>query len=150
MVKEKVVGEVKKEAEGYFERGEFSCSEAVLYTINNLLGKPYDDSIVKMASGFTAGVGQSGCICGAVSGGIMALGMVYGRTYGEKMNDKMLPLSKALHDYIKEDYNATCCRILTKDFSANSPEKKNHCITITGKVAAWVANKLIEDGKVQI
>jgi hypothetical protein len=31
-----------------------------------------------------------------------------------------------------------------------SPERKAHCITITGKVARWVANELIEDGKIEV
>lgn len=139
---------VRKEAEGYFERGELACSEAVLCSINNLLGKPYSDNIVKLASGFPAGLGQSGCLCGAVAGGVMALGMVYGRIHGDSMNSKMLPAAKELHDYIKGEYGATCCRVLTKGLEPKSPEKKNHCTKITGKVAAWVAEKLIEDGKI--
>ena len=49
MTKAELIEEVRKEAEGYFERGEFFCSEAVVQTINNLLGKPYDDKVVKMA-----------------------------------------------------------------------------------------------------
>ncbi len=89
MTKAELIEEVRKEAEGYFERGEFFCSEAVVQTINNLLGKPYDDNIVKMASGFPIGMGKSGCLCGAVSGGQMALGMVYGRVHGgESMDEK--------------------------------------------------------------
>ncbi len=42
-----------------------------------------------MASGFPIGLGKSGCLCGAVSGGQMALGMIYGRVEGESMNEKM-------------------------------------------------------------
>jgi len=153
MTKEQLVEEVRKEAEGYFERGEFFCSEAVVYTINNLLGKPYDDDIVKMASGFPVGLGKSGCLCGAVSGGQMALGMVYGRVYGEAMNEKMFQLAAELHDYIKEEYGSTCCRVMTRQWSGDnfqSPERKKHCIEITGKVAEWVAQKLIEDGQVEV
>ena len=41
--------------------------------------KPYDDDIVKMASGFPVGMGKPDAY-GVVSGGQMALGMVYGRT----------------------------------------------------------------------
>ena len=32
-----------------------------------------------MASGFPVGMGGSGCTCGAVVGGIMAIGMFFGR-----------------------------------------------------------------------
>ncbi|MCF6460173.1 C-GCAxxG-C-C family protein [Clostridium sp. Cult3] len=153
MTKAELIEEVRKEAEGYFERGEFFCSEAVAHTINNLLGKPYDDKVVKMASGFPIGMGKSGCLCGAVSGGQMALGMVYGRVHGESMNEKMFPLAAELHDHIKDEYGSTCCRVITRQWAGDnfqSPERKEHCIEITGKVAAWVAEKLIEDGQVEI
>lgn len=152
MTKEELLLAVKEEAEGYFRRGEFFCSESVVRTINNLLGKPYDDNIVRLASGFPIGVGKSGCICGAVSGGEMALGMVYGRNHGEAMNEKMLPKAAALHDYIMDEYGSNCCRIITRKWAGDnfqSPERKAHCIEITGKVAEYLANELISDGIIE-
>ncbi|HOK62869.1 MAG TPA: C-GCAxxG-C-C family protein [Soehngenia sp.] len=153
MTREELINQVKSEAEGYFQRGEFFCSEAVVRAINNLLGKPYEDNVVKMASGFPIGIGKSGCLCGAVSGGIMALGMVYGRNYGEKMDDSMFPIAAGLHDFIKDEYGSTCCRVMTRQWAGDnfqSPERKKHCVEITGKVAEWIADKLIEDGKVVV
>lgn len=151
--KEELLDLVQKRAEEYFRRGTFFCSESVVQTINELLGKPYDEKIVMLASGFPIGIGKSGCLCGAISGGVMALGMVYGRVEGEAMNDKMFEKSSSLHEYIKQEYKSTCCRVITKQWAGDnfkSPERKNHCITITGKVARWVANELIEDGKVNV
>jgi len=144
---------VQADAEQLFRSGIYFCSEAVLQTINELLGKPYDESVVKLASGFPIGMGKAGCLCGAVSGGQMALGIVYGRVEGEPMQDKMFEISSKLHDYIKKEYKSTCCRVITKEWQGDnfkSPERKKHCITITGKVARWVANELIEDGKIQV
>lgn len=152
MNKEELLKKVKEEAEDYFRKGEFFCSESVVHTINDLLGKPYDDNIVKMASGFPIGMGKKGCLCGAISGGQMALGMVYGRQHGENMNEKMFPLAAELHDYIKDEYGATCCRIITKQWAGDnfqSPERKQHCIKITGEVAEWVADKLVADGIIE-
>ncbi len=77
--KEELLDKVQAQAEDYFRSGTFFCSEAVVQTINEVLGKPYDEKVVKLASGFPIGLGKSGCLCGAVSGGQMALGMVYGR-----------------------------------------------------------------------
>lgn len=153
MTREERLEAVKKEAEGYFERGEFFCSEAVAQTINHLLGKPYEDNIIKMASGFPIGMGKAGCLCGAVSGGQMALGMAYGRVHGEAMNEKMFPLASGLHDFVKEQYGSTCCRVITRQWKGDnfqSPGRKKHCIEITGKVAQWVAEKLIEDGQIEV
>jgi len=151
--KDELLDKVQANAEELFRSGTYFCSEAVLQTINEFLGKPYGEDIVKLASGFPIGMGKAGCLCGAVSGGQMALGMVYGRVQGEPMDDKMFEKAKRLHDYIINEYKATCCRIITKQWAGDnfkSPERKNHCITITGKVARWVANEIIEDGKIEV
>lgn len=152
LTKEELLDKVQENAEQLFRSGTYFCSEAVLQTINELLGMPYDANVVKLASGFPIGMGKAQCLCGAVSGGQMALGIVYGRVEGEPMQDKMFDISKNLHDYIKDEYKSLCCRVITKEWQGDdfkSPERKNHCITITGKVARWVANELIEDGKIQ-
>ncbi|MCT4604837.1 MAG: C-GCAxxG-C-C family protein [Marinisporobacter sp.] len=148
MEKNLIVESVRKEAEGYFQRGEFFCSEAVVHAINQLLGSPFPEDVCKLASAFPVGLGKSGCLCGAVSGGSMSLGMAYGRKHGEPMNEKMFPISAALHDHIKKIYKSTCCRILVKNYTFGSPERKAHCVEITGEVAAWVAEKLLEDPEI--
>jgi C_GCAxxG_C_C family probable redox protein len=150
--KEELLDKVQANAEELFRSGTYFCSEAVVQTINEFLGKPYEENVVKLASGFPIGMGKAGCLCGAVSGGQMALGMVYGRVEGQPMQDKMFEVSKELHDYVKDEYKSTCCRVITREWAGDnfkSPERKNHCIKITGKVARWVANQIIEDGKVE-
>ncbi|MGE5561058.1 MAG: C-GCAxxG-C-C family protein [Chloroflexota bacterium] len=142
--RQELVAQAKATAEEYFRQGKYFCSEAVVQTINDLLGKPMPQEVVKMASGFPVGIGKSGCVCGAISGGVMALGMVYGRTApGQPMPERMLPAAAALHDYIRDLYKSTCCRVLVHGMEFGSPERKNHCIKITGLVAEWVANELL-------
>lgn len=142
---EKIIADVRSKAGGCFQKGEFYCSESVLHTLNEFLGWPFDRAVVRLAAGFPVGIGRSGCVCGAISGGVMALGMVYGRDPGSPMNSSMFPLAAELHDYIKKSYKSTCCRVITKDLVFNSPERKAHCVKITGEVAAWVANKFLAD-----
>ena len=149
--KDEFLGKVKEEAEGYFRRGEFFCSEAVVQVINDTLGKIYPEEVVKLASGFPIGLGKAQCLCGAVSGGEMALGMVYGRVHGESMDPKMLEKAKELHDIVKQEYKSLCCRVITKKWAGDnfqSPERKAHCVEITGRVAEWVAEQLVDDGKI--
>lgn len=151
--KEELLKEIRETAEELYRDGTFFCSEAVVQTINDVLGKPFDDSVVKMASSFPIGMGKAQCLCGAISGGEMALGMVYGRVKGEPMNPKMFEYAKGLHDYIKGEYRSTCCRVITRQWAGDnfmSPGRKEHCIHITGQVAEWVANVLIEDGKLPV
>ncbi len=78
----------------------------------------------------------------------MALGMAWGRNHGEAMDDGMFPVAADLHDYIKAEYKSTCCRVIVRNFEFASPERKKHCVTITGRVARWVADQLIEGGQV--
>lgn len=153
MKKEDYLDYIEETASGYFDRGEFFCSEAVVKTINDALGQPMPPSITKVASAFPIGLGKSQCLCGAVSGGEIALGIVYGRNHGEEMHPKMFELAKALHDYTIQEYKATCCRVITRQWQGDdfkSPERKKHCVEITGKMARWVANELIKDGKLEV
>lgn len=148
--KKALIEKARKTAEDYFRRGDFYCSEAVLTTINNMLGQELPPEIVKLASGFPVGIGKSKCLCGAISGGVMALGLKYGRTEPGADMPKSFPANAALHDYIKDKYGSTCCRVLTKDFDDfGSDERKEHCIAITGEVAAWVMEKFVEDGLIR-
>lgn len=149
-IKEQFLSEIQEEAEQLFRSGTYFCSEAVLQVINNRLDEPADPSIIRMASSFPIGMGKAQCLCGAVSGGQMALGLVYGRVEGEPMNPKMFEVSKGLHDWTKDAYGSLCCRVITRKWAGDhfmSPERKEHCITITGRVARWVAETLMEDGK---
>jgi len=145
MDNKQMIQEVRERAEGYFQRGEFFCSEAVVHAINELLGWPFPEEVTKLASAFPIGLGKSGCLCGAVSGGAMALGMAYGRSHGDPMDEQMFPITVKLHDYIKSLYKSTCCRVIIKDYEFTSPERKAHCVQITGEVAAWVTEQFLAD-----
>ena len=148
--KQNIVEEVRQTAEKYFRDGDYYCSESVLTTINDALGQEFRPEIVKLASGFPIGVGKSGCLCGAISGGVMALGLAYGREKPGASMPKSFPNNAALHDFIIEKYGSTCCRALTKYFEDfASKERAEHCIKITGEVAAWVMKNFIENGVIK-
>ena len=149
--KEELIERIKQDSEELFSSGTLFCSEAVLTVINNYLGQPYHPDVVKMASGFPVGMGTAGCLCGAVSGGQMALGIVYGRTQGEEMQQKMFEEAKGLHDHIIKEYCSCCCRVMTRQWKGDefkSPERKKHCIAITGNVAAYLAERLTSDNHI--
>ena len=56
----------------------FLCSESVLLALSQTLGVK-SEIIPKIATGFGAGIGRLGEVCGAVSGAIMGLGLKFGR-----------------------------------------------------------------------
>lgn len=138
--------EVRATAEKYYRDRDFYCSEAVVKTIKDAFGLDYDDSVIALASGFPVGIGRSGCTCGAVTGGVMALGMVFGRTQpkDERVN-KALVLSKELHDHFRSNHKSLCCRVLTKGLTLGTPEHKNQCVAFTGEVAEFVARLIARE-----
>ncbi len=63
---------LQKMTEGY------NCAQAILYSASGDLGID-PDAALKLATGFGAGMGRRGEVCGAVTGGMIALGARYGR-----------------------------------------------------------------------
>jgi C_GCAxxG_C_C family probable redox protein len=137
---------IRKQAEAYYRDMDYYCSEAIVKTINDEFGLGYPESVIKMASGFPIGMGGSGCTCGAVAGGIMALGMVFGRTRAKDEQVKQcMALSHELHDRFRERHGCLCCRILTKDMVLGSPAHMQQCVAFTGEVAEKTAKIILRE-----
>ena len=139
---------IKTIAEDYYRNSDFYCSEAIVKTIKDEFGLQLPDDVIAMASGFPVGIGGSGCTCGAISGGIMALGMFFGRTQpkNEKVN-KAMALSNELHKTFQNKHKSLCCRVLTKGMTLGSPEHMQQCIAFTGEVAYETAKLIVRELK---
>ncbi len=142
---------IKTTAEDYYRNGDFFCSEAIVRTIKDEFDLPISDDIVKMASGFPEGMGGSGCTCGAIVGGIMAIGLFFGRTQPkDKKVEKTMVLAKELHDIFRNRHKYLCCRILTKGMTLGSPEHMKQCISFTGEVAEEAAKIIVRELNLEI
>jgi len=117
------------QAEALYRNGTHHCAEAVLEAVRRQFSPETPDAIVGTVSGFGGGSG-SGCICGAVSGGTVALGLVL------QNKKETSHLTRELHTWFKEKYGVTCC----KTIRANNP--KGICATLTGEVAGKIAEML--------
>jgi C_GCAxxG_C_C family probable redox protein len=124
-----LAGKVAMEAEGYYRSGKMHCAEAVLAAVKNNFAPELADDIVRLAAGFGGGSG-SGCLCGAVVGGTMAFGIVLP---GDKK--KVKHLTHELHTWFKDQYGATCCKVILQTHKKICPE-------LTGIVAGKVAELL--------
>jgi C_GCAxxG_C_C family probable redox protein len=137
---------VRRVAEGYYANGDYYCSEAIVKAIRDEFHVALPDRVIAMASGFPVGIGGSGCTCGAVVGGVMALGMVFGR---EKPKDravgKCMDLAKELHDTFRTRHGCLCCRVLTKRMELGSAEHMKQCVAFTGEVAEATARILARE-----
>jgi len=133
-------------AESLYLSGDFHCAEAVLKVILENFRTELPESIWTVASGFPRGVGGSGCICGALAGGTMAIGMFLGATSTrEEEVTKAMQLSRELHDRFKANHKATCCRALTRKLELGTPERKRQCAQFTAEVTEEVARIIIRE-----
>ncbi len=64
----------------HFSGEGFNCAESVLQAIAEIAGLALPDAVRKIATPFGGGIGRTGCVCGGISGGVMALGLAFGRT----------------------------------------------------------------------
>jgi len=134
------LNKIRTTAENYYRDGDYYCSEAIVKTIKDEFELPLTDDVIMMASGFPVGMGGSGCTCGAVVGGIMAIGLFFGRTQAKDTKvTKAMALANELHNIFKERHKNLCCRILTKGMNLGSPEHMKQCIFLTGEVAEEAA-----------
>lgn len=150
MKQEVSIQKIKKDAEDNF-RGGYFCCEALMSSIRDNFELDVPKEVIAMSSGMAVGVGKSGCMCGAVNGGVLALGMFFGRTeqrgpQGPQVQ-KIMALTNELHDWFKvaSGKNAICCRILTKEFDMAQGEHKEQCIHFTGLCAEKVAEIVVRE-----
>lgn len=151
MVKQVNINKIRTTAENYYRNLDFYCSEAIVKTIKDEFELPLPDDIIKMASGFPIGIGGSGCTCGAVVGGIMAIGLFFGRTDPKdpKVSNSMR-LASELHNIFMERHKCLCCRTLTQGMTLGSPDHMSQCISFTGEVAEETARIIARELNIEI
>jgi C_GCAxxG_C_C family probable redox protein len=97
----------------------FTCSAAVFSAFSEELGLD-PDTARKIACGFGAGISKTGNVCGAVSGGVMAIGLKYGK-YVEG-DDAATEKTRALvrrfvEEFIRRNGSVNCTKLLGYDLS---------------------------------
>ncbi|CAB1082559.1 hypothetical protein D1AOALGA4SA_10169 [Olavius algarvensis Delta 1 endosymbiont] len=76
-----------------------------------------------IATGFCGGMSRTGGLCGALVGGIMALGMLYGRKSSEDSHKRVYALTERLvYDFENQLESRNCSDILGCDISTREGE----------------------------
>jgi len=141
-----VPAQIRSIAEEYVRSGQLYCPEAIVKAINDGFRAGFPDTVIRLASGFSFGVGGAGCSCAAVSGGVMAIGMFFGReSPNDPRVDRCLGLCRELHTIFSGRHGFLCCRTLTKKTKLNSPEQREQCVAFTGEVAEEVAKIILRE-----
>jgi len=116
---------VKKRSEIALEKfvGGYNCAQAVLYPFCDDLQLDKNTAL-RLACGFGGGMGRKQQVCGAVSGGIIAIGLKYGQSEAQDKSAKETTYRK-VHEFVSrfESKHGTCrCRELLKDCDLSTPE----------------------------
>lgn len=141
-----------------------NCAQCVLLAAQEILGLK-NDLMFKAATGLAGGMMLGVSACGALSGGIMAIGQKYGRersdlTDPEPCPNKTPELAKKLHERFIEEYGSSACSDLQQRIFGRSydwwdlAERQQYleaeaqlakCSEIVGKGARWVVELLLEE-----
>ena len=100
-------------AKKIFGENKNNCSQAVFtaYGEHMGLGKVDYDTCMKITSAFGGGIAQTGNVCGALTGALMALGLKYGGTKRED-NEKANKVAGNLLNEFKSLNGSIICREL--------------------------------------
>lgn len=137
---------VKEIVNKYYNNG-FHCAEAIANTIHEVFPEKLN-LMCKVTSGFCGGIG--GCkqdICGALSGGVAALGGIYGRENGCDDISKPAFLSAELRRLFIEEFNTTVCKDVIENIK--SKPECNNCRDVTAKTT-WLLYNLIKNDVEQL
>ncbi len=141
-----------------------SCPQCVLAALKETLNIG-DETLIKSADALAGGTSLSSKgTCGALAGGMLALGYLAGRQYSELKEGKKKRLifryTKILYDRFIEEYGSPlCCDVQKKLFgrSYNLLDKQEYeafekagahvdkCPSVAGNVARWTASIILEE-----
>lgn len=116
-----------------FKEG-YNCSEAILRAFAETFELQLSEEAYKMSSGFGGGVGQAGCMCGALTAATMVLGLVEGRSDKSQSRTPIYESAGGFHRTFSEHFGASCCRILNPH-PFGTKEHLRNCLKITGDTA---------------
>lgn len=130
--------EVELRAASYYEEG-LHCGESVVRAVNEVSDTELPPEVMRMASGFCEGLGGSRCICGALAGGVMAVGLLAGRESAKDEWEPAYYASAELRRRWVDDQDAESCdEVVARIGGMHLPERWAHCTMLVGRTARWV------------
>jgi len=104
----------------------FNCAESVLRGVCRERGIELPDVAKMMATPFGGGIGRSEDTCGALVGGVLAIGAAMGRTRLDEDRLRSYDAARGLHEAFLSKLGSTSCKELNKsDFK--SAEHRARC-----------------------
>ncbi|MDA8236035.1 MAG: C-GCAxxG-C-C family protein [Clostridia bacterium] len=127
-------------AEELFRQG-YNCCESMIKASIEIFELPLPESTYLMGRFFRQGVAESGCICGALAGGVMMLGFIAGE---HKQNVDLA--KKFQKDFIRQ-FGSSCCRVIRKNHSLLDKFSTKECKLITRYTAGKLQEILVRESR---
>ncbi len=123
----------------FFDSG-FHCAESVLMSAKEALGER-SSALPRIATGFGAGVGRKGSLCGALTGAIMGVGLAHGRRHPGQDRERAYALARRVYDRFRTRFGSPYCMDLIKvDLNTKAGMDKYHRLNMHAeKCARFVA-----------
>lgn len=137
--------QAKEKAFEYFSSG-FHCAEAISKAIVELYGDEPDGSEVqRFAAGFMGGIGGTHeDACGALTGGIVAIGCLRGKREAGQDNQEIKGLASEFRSRFVKEFGSSNCRVILEELSGR--EDGFDCKKLTAVAAGLLSELLMERG----
>ncbi len=130
---------VKERTVALFQRG-FHCAEAVSAAVVAVAGSGEEVFSPAVATCFGAGVGRTHeDLCGALTGGLVALGALHGRNTPGQSWQKVAALAAEYRLRFQERFGDTRCPALLERFGDAAATS---CVALSGDAAALLVDLL--------
>ncbi|SMC56442.1 C_GCAxxG_C_C family probable redox protein [Desulfocicer vacuolatum DSM 3385] len=140
-----LVVSLKEYARNLYETRQLLCSEAVLVALNKgLNGGLTEEQAVAMAAPFCVAMGDSGCLCGALSGAVLGAGLFIGNSRPYSHRREMRKSGLALHNAFKAANGATCCRVLSRKVKHDKKAHFKQCAGLTADATEMAALLILD------
>lgn len=150
-----------------YERNYGGCSQSVLAAIQDVFSLE-DGGAFKAATGLAGGISKIGMVCGAFTGGVLALSLWKGRERspdgsfedpGYEIRDQLYGICRKLYDKFEREYDSCICRDIQKKIfgrSFNLQDVKQYeeferegahvdkCPQVVGRAAQWIAELICQ------
>lgn len=110
-----------------------NCAERTFLTIRSIMETDIPSEAVALLTGLGGGIGGThSSVCGAVTGGVAALGLVYGRRNpSNESNKEAYRTAREFYCRFKSRFGTEVCRDLIRDLlranKFDSEERKERC-----------------------
>ena len=131
---------IKERVYHHFGSG-YHCAEVVAKTIMETYGDQSNNGVIKAASGFGGGIaGTTDELCGAFTGGVIALSYFFGREIPGEELDQSGTMIKEFKKKFNDQHGSLNCGTLISSFS--NDEGQMGCVRVTENATQMVSKMI--------